>query len=46
MLVTEARAGRFPPIPARETECTYCSVSGGCRKPRFAMARDEEDDTE
>jgi RecB family exonuclease len=34
----EARSGRFSPLPARETECTFCSVSGGCRKPRFAMA--------
>jgi RecB family exonuclease len=37
-LVGAARAGLFAPIPSHESECRLCSVSGGCRKPRFAMA--------
>lgn len=42
-LVEDVRGGRFAPVPADESECTYCGVSGGCRKPRFAMKpRDEE----
>lgn len=31
------RGGSLVPIPAHETECRFCAVSGGCRKPRFAM---------
>lgn len=38
------RGGALAPLPAKESECTYCSVSGGCRKPRFAMAPDEDED--
>ncbi|MDF2693601.1 MAG: ATP-dependent nuclease, subunit, partial [Labilithrix sp.] len=46
-LALDARGGRFAPVPARESECTHCSVSGGCRKPRFAMApADELEDKE
>ncbi len=41
-LADSARGGRFAPLPAREAECTHCSVSGGCRKPRFAMAPSDE----
>jgi RecB family exonuclease len=41
-LVSDARGGRFAPLPARDAECTHCSVSGGCRKPRFAMAAADE----
>jgi len=41
-LAVDARSGRFAPLPAREAECTHCSVSGGCRKPRFAMAPSDE----
>ena len=41
-LVRSIRAGKLAPLPVRESECIYCSVSGGCRKPRFAMAPDEE----
>jgi ATP-dependent helicase/DNAse subunit B len=36
-LVAAARSARFAPLPAKESECTYCELSGGCRKPRFAM---------
>ncbi len=32
------RSGALAPLPAHESECRYCAVSGGCRKPRFAMA--------
>jgi RecB family exonuclease len=39
-----ARAGLFAPLPARESECTHCGVSGGCRKPRFAMAPADEEE--
>jgi RecB family exonuclease len=41
-LVSAARAGRFAPVPASESECRHCAVSGGCRKPRFAMAPAED----
>ena len=34
--------GRSSPLPAHESECRYCAVSGGCRKPRFAMAPVED----
>lgn len=37
-LAARARAGDFAPLPAHELECTHCDISGGCRKPRFAMA--------
>ncbi|MBX3187557.1 MAG: PD-(D/E)XK nuclease family protein [Labilithrix sp.] len=41
-LVARARAGALAPIPADESECRTCAVSGGCRKPRFAMTPEEE----
>lgn len=41
-VVRRVRLGQLAPLPVRESECTYCSVSGGCRKPRFAMAPDED----
>ena len=44
-IVMSARSGALTPIPAHESECRYCAVSGGCRKPRFAMAPvDDADD--
>ncbi|MEA2750610.1 MAG: ATP-dependent helicase/nuclease subunit [Myxococcales bacterium] len=44
-IVMSARSGALAPIPAHESECRYCAVSGGCRKPRFAMAPvDDADD--
>lgn len=44
-IASSARDGHFAPFPARESECAYCSASGGCRKPRFAMApMDDADD--
>lgn len=45
-LAVGARSGRFAPLPVRESECTFCSVSGGCRKPRFAMAPVDDEDLE
>lgn len=45
-LVAAVRAGNLVPIPAAESECRTCSVSGGCRKPRFAMvAADDGEDS-
>lgn len=44
-VVSSVRAGALAPIPASEAECRFCAVSGGCRKPRFAMAPlDDADD--
>ncbi|MDB4936253.1 MAG: ATP-dependent nuclease, subunit [Labilithrix sp.] len=47
-LATTVRAGLLTPVPAHESECRFCAVSGGCRKPRFAMAPvdDGDDDGE
>jgi RecB family exonuclease len=43
-LVRALRGGRFAPTPADESQCTFCPVSGACRKPRFAMAPAEDDE--
>lgn len=44
-IVASARSGALAPIPAHESQCRFCAVSGGCRKPRFAMAPvDDADD--
>jgi hypothetical protein len=44
-IVATVRSGTLVPVPAHESECRYCAVSGGCRKPRFAMApADDADD--
>ncbi len=45
-VVAGARAGGLVPLPATESECRFCGVSGGCRKPRFAMVPtdDSEED--
>jgi RecB family exonuclease len=47
-IVASARSGALAPVPAHESECRLCAVSGGCRKPRFAMAPidDADDDRE
>lgn len=45
-IVASARAGLLVPIPASEAECRLCDVSGGCRKPRFAMAPAEDGEEE
>ncbi|AKV04783.1 ATP-dependent nuclease, subunit B [Labilithrix luteola] len=41
-LVIAARSGTLAPFPADDSECRNCAVSGGCRKPRFAMAPAED----
>ena len=41
-IVASARSGMLVPLPAHEAECRLCAVSGGCRKPRFAMEPIEE----
>lgn len=41
-IVASARAGGLAPMPAHESECRLCAASGGCRKPRFAMAPVDE----
>jgi hypothetical protein len=43
-IATSIRSGALVPVPAHESECRYCAVSGGCRKPRFAMAPAEDAD--
>ncbi|MCL2723853.1 MAG: PD-(D/E)XK nuclease family protein [Polyangiaceae bacterium] len=43
-LVTRVRSGGLAPIPADESACRVCAVSGGCRKPRFAMAPLDDDE--
>ena len=43
-VIRAVRDGRLAPVPAEEATCRTCAVSGGCRKPRFAMAPDDEDE--
>ena len=43
-IVRTVRSGHLAPTPAEEAICNTCSVSGGCRKPRFAMAPVEEEE--
>lgn len=45
-IIASARSGVLVPIPTSEADCRLCDVSGGCRKPRFAMAPAEELDEE
>lgn len=45
-LAVQVRDGGLLPLPATESACTYCAVSGGCRRPRFAMPPREDDDDE
>ncbi len=42
-VVRRVRQGGLAPRPREESACTTCDASGGCRKPRFAIARDEDD---
>jgi hypothetical protein len=41
-LVAAVRRGALAPRPIEESACATCDASGGCRKPRFAIARDDE----
>lgn len=43
-VVRSVRAGGLTPTPADDAICRTCSVSGGCRKPRFAMKPADEDE--
>ncbi len=43
-VVRAVREGRLAPTPADESACRTCAVSGGCRKPRFAMAPADEEE--
>jgi ATP-dependent helicase/nuclease subunit B len=43
-IVRSVREGHLAPTPADEALCRTCSVSGGCRKPRFAMTPAEDDE--
>jgi|GEM_PF-1190131 len=40
-LIQGIRRGNVAPLPADESTCLSCSVSGGCRKPRFMIAASE-----
>jgi ATP-dependent helicase/nuclease subunit B len=41
-VVRDVRRGSIAPRPKDDSACTTCDASGGCRKPRFAIARDDE----
>ncbi len=43
-IVTAARRGALEPAPADERTCRTCAFSGGCRKPRFAMLPQDDDE--
>ncbi len=43
-VVHDLRDGRVAPHPADPSICASCSFDGGCRKPRFAIARAADDD--
>jgi RecB family exonuclease len=40
-VVRRVREGAIAPRPHDESACARCDASGGCRKPRFAIMRDE-----
>jgi ATP-dependent helicase/nuclease subunit B len=44
VLVGTIRGGALAPLPTDESACRTCAVSGGCRKPRFAMTPAEDAD--
>jgi RecB family exonuclease len=41
-IVGAMREGSLAPVPRDEKACVFCHVRGGCRKPRFAVAPDDE----
>jgi RecB family exonuclease len=43
-VVRELRSGYVAPRPADASVCASCSFDGACRKPRFAIARTEDDE--
>jgi hypothetical protein len=42
-IVRALRSGMLAPRPRDEAACATCAMSGGCRKPRFAIPAPEED---
>jgi RecB family exonuclease len=41
-VVRRVRLGAIAPRPFDESTCANCDSSGACRKPRFAVARDDD----
>jgi hypothetical protein len=41
-VVRRVRLGTIAPRPIEERTCAQCDSSGACRKPRFAVARDDD----
>ena len=42
-VVRLVRLGAIAPRPRQESACATCDSSGGCRKPRFAIMREDDD---
>ncbi len=42
-VVRQVRLGAIAPRPADDSACARCDSSGGCRKPRFAIAREDDE---
>jgi len=42
-VVGRVRLGALAPRPSDDAACTMCDSSGACRKPRFAIAREDDD---
>jgi len=42
-VVRRVRLGGIAPRPGDESACARCDSSGACRKPRFAIAREDDD---
>jgi hypothetical protein len=42
-VVRRVRLGAIAPRPSDDAACTMCDSSGACRKPRFAIAREDDD---
>ncbi|MGH7282506.1 MAG: PD-(D/E)XK nuclease family protein, partial [Polyangiaceae bacterium] len=39
------REGRFLPLPRHDRECDRCAYDGICRRPRFVVSEEEEDES-
>ena len=42
-VVRRVRLGGIAPRPGDESACARCDSRGACRKPRFAIAREDDD---
>ncbi len=42
-VVRRVRLGGLAPRPSDDSACVMCDSSGACRKPRFAIAREDDD---